>query len=207
MQSGFGTAARYIARDFQCKVDCLNDDPLQNAYNLAKIKESELEKKVTVTEGTVDYLPYDPETFDFVISQDSFSTTAEKRQMFRAIHRVMKPEGRLIFSAMMRGDILSAKEEEKLSCLPTEELPTQEEYERDARRGFFQSIYGLNLSKHLSTHCNKMGQVLRKNQEDFSAKISQRFVKRKLDTFDNMKDLAEAGALRWGILMFQKSNG
>lgn len=207
IQSGFGTTARYIANEHNCKVDCLNDDPQQNAYNLAQIEADELTKKMTVTEGNVDYMPYAPETFDFVISQDSFSTTVEKRQMFRAIHRVMKPEGRLIFSAIMRGDDVSAEEEAKLNNLPTEELLTREEYESDARRGFFQSIYGLNLSKHLSTHYSKLGDVLRENQEEISAKINKRFVERKMKTCTQMEELAQDGALRWGILMFQKSNG
>lgn len=207
LQSGFGTAARYIATEHNCKVDCLNDDPQQNAYNQAKIEANELTKKMTVTEGNVDYMPYAPETFDFVISQDSFSTTSEKRQMFRAIHRVMKPEGRLIFSAIMRGDDVSPEEALKLKSLPTEELITREEYEADARRGFFQSIYGLNLSKHLGTHYQKLTQILRDNQEEIAAQINERFVQRKLQTYTSMGELAEGGSLRWGILMFQKSNG
>lgn len=207
LQSGFGTAARYIAKEYNCKVDCLNDDPQQNQYNQARIEADELTKKMTVTEGDVDYMPYAPETFDFVISQDSFSTTAEKRQMFRAIHRVMKPEGRLIFSAIMRSDDVSPEEEVKLNSLPAEELITRDEYEADARRGFLQSIYGLNLSKHLGTHYQKLAQILRDNQEELAAKINQRFVQQKLQTCTKMKELAEEGSLRWGILMFQKSNG
>lgn len=207
LQSGFGTAARYIAKEHNCKVDCLNDDAQQNAFNAAQIDAEELPKKMTVTEGTVDYMPYAPETFDFVISQDSFSTTTEKRQMFRAIHRVMKPEGRLIFSAIMRGDEVSPEEQVKLNSLPTEELLTREEYEADARSGFFQSIYGLNLSKHLSTHYTKLEQILQDNQEEMAAKINERFVQQKLLNCIQMKELAEKGSISWGILMFQKSNG
>ena len=207
LQSGFGTTARYIAREHNCKVDCLNVDVPQNAYNQAQIEAEELTKKMTVTQGNVDYMPYAPETFDFVIAQDSFATTAEKRQMFRAIHRVMKPEGRLIFSAIMRGDDITPEQEAKLSHLPTEELITREEYESDARRGFFQSIYGLNLSKHLGTHYQKLTEILRDNQEVLAAKLSKRFVAQKLKTCLQISELADEGSLRWGILMFQKSNG
>lgn len=207
LQSGFGTAARYIAEEHNCKVACLNDDKVQNAFNQEQIDAMDLTKKVTVAYGNVDYMPFEPNTFDFVIAQDSFSITARKRQMFRAIHRVMKPEGRLIFSAIMRSSKGTAAAEKKINSLPVEELITLEEYEADARRGFFQQIYTLGLSEFLGTHFEKLSQNLQENQAKLSEQSSEHFIKQRIKECDLFHELAVAGELDWGILMFQKLNG
>lgn len=206
LQAGFGTAARYIATTHNCKVYCLNDNKVQNKYNLEQIEKEELTKLVYVELGNVDYMPYDPNTFDFVIAQDSFSITAAKRQMFRAIHRVMKPEARLIFSAIMRADSVSEEAEKKIATLPVEELITAQDYENDARRGFFQQIYDLELSENLGVHFGKLVEALQENEKEMVEASSKRFVQDRIQACTTFKELAESGDLKWGILMFQKLN-
>lgn len=205
LQSGFGTAARYIAAEHNCKIDCLNDDEVQNAFNQAQIDAMDLTKRVKVELGDVDYMPYAPNTFDMVIAQDSFSITARKGQMFRAIHRVMKPEGRLIFSAIMRS--AGATDDERIEQLPVTELITAEEYEQSAKRGFFQQIYDLDLSQYLGIHFRKLTESLEENKASLVAGSDEAFVKQRIETCEAFRELAEAGQLNWGILMYQKLNG
>lgn len=205
IQSGFGTAARYIANENKCKVDCLNEDEVQNAYNQEQIDAMDLTKRVKVAKGGVDYMPYAPETFDMVIAQDSFSITARKGQMFRAIHRVMKPEGRLVFSAIMRSE--DHGDDPRIEKLPVEELITAEDYDYQAQRGFFQQIYSLELSRHLATHFRKMGESLEENRAKLVKKSSKKFVDQRIAVNKAFHELAEEGVLKWGILMFQKLNG
>lgn len=205
LQSGFGTAARYIAIENNCKVDCLNDDEVQNAYNQGRIDELELSKKMKVAFGDVDYMPFEPDTFDVVFAQDSFSITAKKGQMFRAIHRVMKPEGRLIFSAIMRSS--ADEEDDRIDALPVRELITEEAYGHQAKLGFFQQVYTLNLSDHLETHFQKMIDSLEENKAELVQKSSEHFVEQRMSTTAAFRDLSEEGKLAWGILMFQKLNG
>lgn len=205
LQSGFGTAARYIAAENKCKIDCLNDNNVQNAYNQGQIDAMGLEKQVKVAEGNVDYMPYEPNTFDMVIAQDSFSITARKGQMFRAIHRVMKPEGRLIFSAIMLSD--GEVDAQRIEKLPVEELITQEAYTYKAQRGFFQQIYTLDLSIHLETHFEKVSEVLENNKEKLVKQSSKKFIDKRIESTKLFQELAGEGQLSWGILMFQKLNG
>lgn len=205
LQSGFGTAARYIAEENKCKIDCLNDNEVQNAYNQGQIDAMGLEKQIKVTFGNVDYMPYEPNTFDMVIAQDSFSITARKGQMFRAIHRVMKPEGRLIFSAIMRS--ADGVDEKRIEKLPVEELITEEEYTYNAQKGFFQQIYTLDLSIHLETHFRKVGKVLKENKDKLVKQSSESFIDKRIKSTKAFRDLAADGQLNWGILMFQKLNG
>ncbi|OAV44526.1 class I SAM-dependent methyltransferase [Lewinella sp. 4G2] len=206
LQSGFGTAARYIAETHMCKVECLNDNEVQNAFNQKKIEEAELHKMMHVTLGDVDYMPYNPDNFDFVIAQDSFSITAKKRQMFRAIHRVMKPEARLIFCAIMRADRVSPAGKERIASLPVEELITMGDYEDDARRGFFQKVYSLDLSKNLAIHFGKLEEALESNRKELVKQTSEKFVNERKRVCKIFRELAEDGDLRWGIMMFQKLN-
>ena len=206
LQSGFGTAARYIAETHMCKVECLNDNEVQNAYNEEQIEAAELTKLMNVTLGDIDYMPYSPDYFDFVVAQDSFSITAQKRQMFRAIHRVMKPEARLIFCAIMRADKVSPAGEERIASLPVEELITAADYENDARRGFFQQVYKLDLSKNLATHFAKLEESLEENRKEMVKQTSEAFVAERKRICHIFRELAEDGDLRWGIMMFQKLN-
>lgn len=206
LQAGFGTAARYIAETHMCKVECLNDNEAQNTFNQQQIEAAELQKLVSVTLGDIDYMPYNPDYFDFVIAQDSFSITAKKRQMFRAIHRVMKPEARLIFCAIMRADKVSPAGEERIASLPVEELITAADYEDDARRGFFQKVYALDLSKNLATHFGKLEESLETNKAEMVKQTSQKFWAERKRVCQIFRELAEEGDLRWGIMMFQKLN-
>ena len=208
VQSGFGGAARFIAEEYKCKVWCLNDDEKQNEYNLRKIEEAELSKKVKVDKGFVEYMPYDPDYFDFVIAQDAFSLTGKKRETFRAIHRVLKPEGRLIISALMRSEECKSAESEKLiKSLPLEELISEEQYGTDAKRGFLQQIYSVELSDQLVHHYTKVLYTLEANKEKLVEQSSKRFVNDRIKTYRNFITLAQDGCLDWGILMFQKMNG
>lgn len=206
LQAGFGTAARYIAETHMCKVECLNDNEAQNAFNQEQINQAELHKMMHVTLGDIDYMPYNPDYFDFVFAQDSFSITAQKRQMFRAIHRVMKPEARLIFCAIMRADKVSPAGEERIASLPVEELITAADYEDDARKGFFQKVYALDLSKNLAIHFTKLEEALEANRKEMVKETSEQFVAERKRTCQIFRELAEEGDLRWGIMMFQKLN-
>ncbi len=207
LMSGFGTAARYIAESQNCKVDCLNDDEVQNAFNQAEIDKIELTKKVHVSFGSVDYMPYEPGTFDYVLAQDSFSITANKEQMFRAIHRVMKPEGRLVFSAILTSENLPEAVLPQIAELPVEDLISLSQYETDARRGFFQQIYSIERHEHLATHFSKLREVLRENKDRLVKESSPAFVEERIKACDDFIALGKAGHLGWGILLFQKLNG
>ena len=208
VQSGFGGAARFIAETYGCKVWCLNDDATQNQYNEERILEAGLEKKVKVEKGFVEYMPFEPDYFDFVIAQDALSLTGKKRESFRAIHRVLKPEGRFIISALMRNEHCQDKSAEKrIKQLPVEELITEEQYTSDAKRGFLQQIYSIELSEQLVTHYNKVLLTLTANKESLVKQSSQRFVDARIKAYETFIKLAEDGCLDWGILMFQKMNG
>lgn len=207
LMSGFGTAARYIAETQNCKVDCLNDDEEQNAFNQAEIDKMELTKKVSVTFGSVEYMPYSPDTFDYVIAQDSFSITDQKEQMFRAIHRVMKPEGRLVFSAILANEGLPEKAHARIAELPVEELTTLSQYEMDAKRGFFQQIFTIERPQHLATHFTKLADILRENEAALVKQSSRAFVDERIKACEGFTALGNEGYLGWGILLFQKLNG
>lgn len=206
LQSGFGTTARYLAEEKGCKVFCLNDNQLQNAYNQGRIDELGLEKLISVEKGGVEYMPYEPDFFDFVLAQDSFSITAHKRQLFRAIHRVLQPEGRMVFTALMRAEKLSPKAEKLIEKLPVEELITQSQYEKDARRGFFQQVYAQDLSRHLPLHFSKVLTTLEEKYDELVSQGGQKLVDKRLKTYQRFHRLAEEEQLKWGILVFQKLN-
>lgn len=208
IQSGFGGAARFIAQEYNCKVWCINDDEAQNEYNERKVEELDLSKKVKIEKGFVEYMPYEPDYFDFVIAQDALSLTGKKRETFRAIHRVLKPEGRLIISALMRSETCEEPGAEKLiKQLPVEELITEEQYGTDAKRGFLQQIYSIELSDQLVHHYTKVLYTLEANKEKLVEQSSDRFVQQRIKTYKTFIRLAEDGCLDWGILMFQKMNG
>ncbi|MEM7573487.1 MAG: methyltransferase domain-containing protein [Bacteroidota bacterium] len=206
LQSGFGTAARYLAREKKCKVFCLNDNQLQNAYNQGRIDELGLEKVINVEKGGVEYMPYEPNFFDFVLAQDSFSITASKRQLFRAIHRVLQPEGRMVFTALMRAEKLQPKAKKLIEKLPVEELISQKQYEKDARRGFFQQVYAQDLSRYLPVHFSKVLTTLEQKYDDLVVRGGQKLVDKRLKTYQLFQQLAEQEQLRWGIFVFQKLN-
>ncbi|HKJ85501.1 MAG TPA: methyltransferase domain-containing protein, partial [Spirochaetia bacterium] len=80
--AGYGGSARFLAREYGCPVTCLNLSSVQNERNRRLTSEQDLADLVSVVEGNFEDLPFAPESFDVVWSQDAILHSSHRERVF-----------------------------------------------------------------------------------------------------------------------------
>ena len=133
--AGYGATARFIAEKFNCSIDCLNQDAIQNEWHEKQNKASELDQYITIIEESPEQIPFAGDGYDIIWAQDSLLFVEDKSRFFRTIARSLKPEGRFIFTAIMQKDNYFGEDLEKLFAhLQIEELTSLTLYKRIANQ-------------------------------------------------------------------------
>ena len=101
--SGIGGPARYMARRFGCRVSGI--DLTAEFCEVARHLTSQLglEERVALRHGDALSMPFADATFDGACSMNVSMNIADKRALYREIHRVLKPGVRLVLSEAAQG--------------------------------------------------------------------------------------------------------
>ena len=105
--SGYGGAARYLAKTMGASVTCLNVSDVENERNRAKTQAQGLGDRVTVVHGTFESIPEADATFDVVWSQDAILHSGDRERVLDEVARVLKPGGEFIFTDPMQADVIA----------------------------------------------------------------------------------------------------
>lgn len=102
--SGFGGAARYLAKTFGCRVVALNLSETENDRNRKMNQEQGLDHLIEVVDASFEELPYPKDSFDVVWSQDAILHSGDRSKVLEEVARVLKPGGRFVFTDPMMAD-------------------------------------------------------------------------------------------------------
>jgi sarcosine/dimethylglycine N-methyltransferase len=113
--SGFGGLPRFIARESGtwCHIVGLNLSERENEYARHKNKETGMDGTIDIICGDFNELPFQDESFDIVVSQDSMLHSPDKRELVMECSRVLKKGGELAFSDILNTGL--SEEEEKIA--------------------------------------------------------------------------------------------
>jgi SAM-dependent methyltransferase len=102
--AGLAGPARMLASAIGCRVDCLelSADYCAGAALLNRL--TGLEDRIAVHKGSALAMPFPGHAFDVVWMQNVGMNIADKRSLYREIHRVLKPGGRYAFQEMAAGE-------------------------------------------------------------------------------------------------------
>jgi SAM-dependent methyltransferase len=100
---GFGGPARTIAALFQSPVTVLDLTKSYCDVGEMLTKRCGLDDLVSFQQGNALAMPFGDGTFDRVWTQQSSMNIADKEQLYREIHRVLRPGGRLALYEVMAG--------------------------------------------------------------------------------------------------------
>jgi sarcosine/dimethylglycine N-methyltransferase len=202
--SGFGGAARVLAKEQGAHVTCLNLSTVENARNRAMTAEAGLSSKIDVVDGSFDDLPFEAGSFDVVWSQDAILHAPDRKAVLDEVARVLKPGGQFIFTDPMQADDLSDAAALKpiYDRIHLPDLASFAFYRKELGARGFEEIEIENLTNQLRNHYARVREELLARRGDLKA--SGEFVDRMAQGLQYWVDGADKGLLAWGIMHFRK---
>lgn len=203
--AGYGGAARYLAREYGCQVDCINLSEIQNRRNREFVQEAGLQSRVNVVDGCFEKLPYPAQSFDIAWSQDSFLHSAERETVFQEIDRILKPGGKLIFTdPMQNDDCPEGVLQPVLDRIHLDSLGSLGFYRHQAEKLEWEERSVQIRTEHLIKHYSRVRQALNNREKALSRQVSPAYIQRMLGGLQHWVDAGIKGYLCWGILVFEK---
>lgn len=205
INSGYGDTAVKIAETYGCKIDCLNHFTGQNKFLKDRIKGTEIEPLITISKRDAEVMPFTRETFDYVISQSDFMYEMNKKQTFRELGRIMKPEARFVFTGILKNQFCPDSVLEKINTYTDSAEPeTGANYRNFTQRADLEKVFMKKTPQILLTYFEKLAE--RVEQPDFGKETSKAFQTELSDRISVWSDAVEAGHLNYALCLFQKRN-
>jgi cyclopropane fatty-acyl-phospholipid synthase-like methyltransferase len=203
--AGYGGAARFLARDFGCRVVCLNLSEAQNATNRRLTAENELDDLIRVVHGSFEDVPEADESFDVVWSQDSILHSGDRAKVMSEAWRVLKPGGTLIFTDPMQADDCpDGVLQPVYDRIHLQSLGSFAWYGKAAQAQGFEVEMLENSTHNLRNHYARVREDLLMRYDEMKNVASADYLDRMIDGLGHWVDAADKGYLAWGLLQFRK---
>ena len=202
--SGYGGAARYLAKNFSCKVQCLNLSERANERNQHQNEQQNLTHLIDITQGNFEEIPAADNSFDVVWSEDAILHSARKDIVFKEVARVLKKGGQFIFTDPMQSDHCPPGVlKDVLARIHLDSMGSFQLYQTYARQNNLQQLEIIDLSQHLSTHYSRVLQELTTRYDEINRVISKEYLERMSVGLRHWIKAGSDGYLAWGILHFE----
>ena len=206
--SGYGGAARYLAKLALMHVDCLNLSEVQNRRNRELNDEQGVANLVSVYDGSFEDIPAEPASYDVVWSQDAILHSGNRRRVFEEVDRVLKPGGQFIFTDPMQADDCpEGVLEPILARIHLASLGSPGFYRRTASELGWSEAGWEDLAHELVNHYSAVRGELRARREDLIPICGEDYVNRMDKGLGHWIEGGSAGHLAWGIFRFRKAGG
>jgi len=203
--SGYGGAARYLAKRFGCCVTCLNISEVENERNRKANAEQGLADRIEVRHGSFDQVPEPDSKFDLVWSQDAILHSNDRDRVIAEVARVLKPGGEFVFTDPMQADDCPPGVLQPVyDRIHLESLGSVRFYREAAARHGLEEVAIRPMPHQLRNHYAAVGKALQARYDEIAASGSKDYVERMLTGLKNWVDAADKGYLNWGIMQFRK---
>jgi sarcosine/dimethylglycine N-methyltransferase len=203
--SGFGGAARYLAKRFGCRVTCLNISAVENERNRKANAAAGLGELIDVKHGTFEEIPEKDSSFDLAWSQDAILHSGDRERVIAEIARVLKPGGEFVFTDPMQADDCPKGVLQPVyDRIHLTSLGSVKFYREAAARHGLELVDVRPMPEQLRNHYARVRVELRARYDEMVKVASKDYVDRMLVGLQNWVDAADKGYLNWGIMHFRK---
>ncbi len=203
--SGYGGAARYLAKRFDCKVIALNLSEKENQRNRELSTAAGLGGLVNVVDGSFEAIPLEDASVDVVWSQDAILHSGRRDQVIAEVARVLKPGGHFVFTDPMEsGNCARTDLEPVLARIHLETLGSPQFYEKTAKANGLELVAWEEKTPQLIRHYSRVAEELSSQRTNLAGRVSEAYIDRMLTGLANWVRAGEAGCLAWGFLHFRK---
>ena len=203
--SGYGAAARYLAKELGFHIDCLNLSLVQNKQNRQINRARGLEDRIRVVEGSFEDIPFDAASYEFVWSQDAFIHSANRRRVLEEVNRVLKPGGDFVFTDLVQDENAPHEAlEPVLARFHLDSLGTVRFYQEAAKEIGWRELQVIDLSDNLVTHYEGVLQNLERRHEDLLGEFSEGYLEEVRHGTQHWVSAAKEGNFKWAMFHYQK---
>lgn len=203
--SGYGGAARHLAKTFGCHVTCLNLSEVENDRNREMNIQAKLDNLIDVVDGSFEDLPFNDEKFHIAWSQDAILHSGNRVKVLAEINRVLKEEGQLIFTDPMQSDDCpEGVLDPILERIHLETLASPAFYRVTAQSLGMKQLQWEPMTHHLVTHYSRVLHETQQREDKLHALVSEDYIKRMKNGLRHWIDGGKQGYLAWGVMHFAK---
>ena len=205
MGSGYGGAARYLAKRFGCEVVALNLSEAENNRCRELNKQQGLADKIEVIDGSFEQVPAEDGSFDLVWSQDAILHSGERARVIAEVARVLKPGGVFIFTDPMQSDECpEGVLQPILDRIHLSSLGSPAFYRQECQRWELEEVNFDEATEQLVNHYSRVLEETTARHTELSAEVSEGYIERMKVGLGHWIRGGRLGHLAWGIFQFQK---
>ncbi|MHA7814786.1 MAG: methyltransferase domain-containing protein [Phycisphaerales bacterium] len=204
--SGYGGAARRIAKRFGCNVTCVNLSEAENDRNRELCRDAGLADQIDVIDGSFEKLDVSDASIDVVWCQDAILHSGDRAQVLREVGRVLKPGGRFIFTDPMQSDECpDGVLDPILQRIHLPDLGSPGFYKEQAHTLGWENLGYEDMTTQLVNHYGRVREMTIEMHNTLVASgISEEYLERMKGGLSRWVEGGDSGWLAWGIFLFQK---
>ena len=204
--SGYGGAARYLAKNFGCQVTCLNLSGNQNERNRDLNKKNNLDNLITVVEGNFEDIPFPENSFDIVWSQDAIVHSADRELVVQEVVRVLNDKGEFIFTDLMQTyDCPKSILKPIIDRIQLDSMGSFGFYLEQGRKLGVKKTEVQNLSEHLTTHYQRVMEETQDRYIEMVEVCGKEYIDKMIQGLKHWVEAGKNDYLSWGIIHMNKS--
>jgi SAM-dependent methyltransferase len=202
---GCGNFLLGLARRHRCRGVGLDLSSERIAFAREKLA-ADPGPEVEFVHGSATRMPFEPDTFSHVVSQDALCLVPDKPTTHHEVFRVLRPGGLFAFS-----DFLQPKEE-------VSERARRHVYDRvrwnggyslvgyqvALERAGFEIVLGLNLASHLKQTYRVLGRTAAERAESTSDRAGRDWMRAFAESCGQMQIAIADGEFGWGMIVARK---
>ncbi|MDP6704825.1 MAG: methyltransferase domain-containing protein [Alphaproteobacteria bacterium] len=202
---GFATTARFLAREYGCRVTATNLSERQLESARAATEADGLSSLIAFEAADYHALPFADATFDVWWCQDAVVHSGDKGRVIAEAHRVLKPGGYAVLTEqLMRHGTMSTAERARFAeRYDTEQLWDEGEYVGAFAEAGFRLNAVEDWTPHLARHSLKLCHRAERLIAETNLELDPTVVEKSLGSWRLKVEQAAVGKLGWGFFLAQ----
>ena len=203
--SGYGGAARRLAKELGVRVEAINISAVENARHRQLNHSAKLQDQICVHDASFEDVPLAASCADVVWSQDAILHSGNRQQVLQEAARLLKPGGIFVLTDPMAADgIDTASLSAILERIHLPDMGSPDRYRVWASQAGLSRDVWQEKTDMLIRHYSRVLEELQRREQELKAKISPDYLLRMAAGLGHWIDGGQQGRLCWGLMRFRK---
>lgn len=193
-----GALGRYLAQTFGCRVLVTDISERELEWGRELTAGAGMQDQVSFQRADFHELPFEDDSFDCYWSQEAFLHAVDKAQVLHEAQRVLKADGKLVFSDLLVRQGTSQEDRERIyERVLSPDMWDTADYIEGLRGAGFDVLQHEDWSEHVAPTYSWVGDQLEKRRPEFERRIGKEAVDRTSAALRFWVESAHAGKIGW----------